>query len=206
MFSRAAVCQIGSSSGSSSFSREPSVLRAVRPKPFMISPRPSAPALMSASSCAAAFGAEARSDVAESDVGEHHEAVLVLAGANRGELLLEPFAGRAAGVDHHLHVDGIHRRDDRARSTSSEVSGRRMAVDVDDRKLRARDRVLRHDQRRSRLVLADVGWRDFGLAPFRRTRPDLPRRLLRAGQGGGQDEAAKRTAPERMRMRSRISQ
>ena len=39
-----------------------------------------------------------------------------------------------------------------------------MAVDVDDRILRARHRMLRHDQRRARLVVADAGRRELRLA------------------------------------------
>ncbi len=51
IFSRAQTSQTGSSSGSSSFSRVPSVFFAVRPKFFKSSPRPFAPAFTSSSIC-----------------------------------------------------------------------------------------------------------------------------------------------------------
>ena len=196
MFSRAAVCQIGSSSGSSSFSRDAVGLARGQAEVLHDLADAERAGLDVRLELRRGFLAEPRPDVAERDVGEHHEAVLVPAGANRRDLLLEPLAGRAAGVDHHLHVDRIHRGGD-ARDRVLGGQGRRMSVDVDDRKLRSRDRVLRHDQRRSRLVLADGGRGNFRIAPLRRTRPDLPRRLLRADQGGGQDEQRRGPAPER---------
>ena len=56
--SRAHASQIGSSSGSSILRREPSGFFVIdRPKPFPISPTPTAPAATSASSCAIAFSA-----------------------------------------------------------------------------------------------------------------------------------------------------
>jgi hypothetical protein len=48
MSRRAAACQIGSSSGSSTFRREPSAFWMFRPKALEISPTPTAPAATSA--------------------------------------------------------------------------------------------------------------------------------------------------------------
>ena len=76
---------------------------------------------------------------------------------------VQPLAGRAAGVDQHLQVERIHRLHRRARLASAEIERRRMAVDVDDRKLRPRHRMLRHDERGPRLVLADARRRELGL-------------------------------------------
>ena len=54
-------------------------------------------------------------------------------------------------------------------------------MEVDDRKLRFRDRMLRDHQRGARMVLANRRLRELGLAPFSRTRTDLAgRQLLRA--------------------------
>ena len=58
MSRRAAACQIGSSSGSSTFRREPSAFWMFRPNPLEISPTPTAPAATSASSCFTARSAQ----------------------------------------------------------------------------------------------------------------------------------------------------
>src|SRR5262249_47592159 len=55
---------------------------------------------------------------------------------------------------------------------------RLMAVDVDDRELRTGHRMFRHDERRSRLVVADAGRRPLRLTSFSRTRANLAWRLL----------------------------
>ena len=74
---------------------------------------------------------------------------------------------------------GVHRLDRRASYVvRAEIERRRVAVDVDDRKLRARHRMLRHDQRRPRLVLADGRRRKLGFAALGRPRTDLAGRLL----------------------------
>ena len=94
----------------------------------MISPRPSAPALMSASSCAAAFAP---------NPGPTSRNVMLVNIANRSLCRLarmaasccsKPLAGRAAGVDHHLHVDRVHgrarpRRSRPPRSAAADVRG-----------------------------------------------------------------------------------
>ena len=69
-----------------------------------------------------------------------------------------------------------------------------MAVDVDDRKLRPRHRMLRHDQRRLRLVFGDFGWREFRLAGPGRAEDDLAgalRLLRRDGRKRRRDEDRK---------------
>ena len=63
-------------------------------------------------------------------------------------------------VDHFLKLVGGHRR-------------RLMAVDVDYRKFRARDQVLRHDQRRLRFVFADGRRWKLRLASFCGARANL---------------------------------
>ena len=72
-----------------------------------------------------------------------------------------------------------------------------MAVDVDDRKLRPRHRMLRHDQRRARLVLADGGRRESGSRPSAGRGRIWPGRLLRAGRRA----AARTQAPTRSAIR-----
>ena len=76
-----------------------------------------------------------------------------------------------------------------------------MAVNVHDRKLRARHRVLRDDKRRARFVVANAGRRKFGFPPFGWTRAKLSGclSLPRRGHGkrNGNDErraAAPQTA------------
>ena len=61
-----------------------------------------------------------------------------------------------------------------------------MRVDVDDGKLRARDGMLRRDELRLRLVLADRGRPELGVAALGGARPNLTRCLR--GDGGGRDE------------------
>ena len=61
------------------------------------------------------FRAETGTHIAKGDVGEHREPVLVAAGAERRQLLLQTLARGAARVHHHLEVDRIHRRRRRAR-------------------------------------------------------------------------------------------
>src|SRR5688500_17374994 len=63
-----------------------------------------------------------------------------------------------------------------------------MAVDVDDRKLGARYGVRGHDQRRSRLVVADVRQRDVRLTFLAGARTKLPGGRLRGRQAGGDND------------------
>ena len=63
-----------------------------------------------------------------------------------------------------------------------------MTMQIDDGKLRARHRMLRDDERRTGLVLADVWGRNLGLASLGRPRPDLAGWLLCAGKGTGEGE------------------
>ena len=68
-------------------------------------------------------------------------------------------------------------------TTSADGQRRRVAVEVDDRKLRPGHGVLRHHQRRARLVVGDARRRKLRLAALGRARPDLPGpELLGAGR------------------------
>ncbi len=90
----------------------------------------------------------------------------------------------AREVDHHRHVHRVHRGDDLAHRGFVEVE--LVVVDVDERVLRARDRMLRHHQRLRRVVLHErerggilrAGWR-------RRARG---RRLGDQQRGGGDED------------------
>src|SRR5437762_985901 len=66
-----------------------------------------------------------------------------------------------------------------------------MAVDVDDRILRARHGMLGHDERRLGLVFADRRLLELRLAPFRRPGANLTRRLL-SGQERNREQATRR--------------
>src|SRR5918994_1305894 len=63
-----------------------------------------------------------------------------------------------------------------------------MAVDVDDRKLGARHGVRGHDQRRSRLVVANARQRDVRLTLLAGARTKLPGGRRRGRQAGGDND------------------
>ena len=60
---------------------------------------------------------------------------------------------------------------------------------VDDGKLCLRYRVLRHDQRGTRMVVADFRLRELGLPSFSRARPDLTGRKLLRTDDAERDDA-----------------
>ena len=60
-------------------------------------------------------------------------------------------------------------------------------MDVNDRKLRARYRMLRHNERRSRLVLADGGRAPLWLGTFGGTKPERSGVLPRLMYGHAQE-------------------
>ena len=134
---------------------------------------------------------EPGANVGEVDVRELHHPILVLAGPQSLHRLHEPVARHAAGVDQHLKIERIHRRDD-GRSNAADRR-RLMAVKVDDRILGARDRMLRDDERRPRLVVEDAGCRKFRARDRRRDdcewRPGSAalRRLGNTQRGCGND-------------------
>ena len=106
---RANAAHSGSSSGSSTFRREPSGLVVRSPNCLPTSPTPSAPALMSASSCFARLLRPTGSDVAEVDAGEDAEAILV---RRRVERLPACCVSRSPrdvlGDQHDLQVQRVH--------------------------------------------------------------------------------------------------
>ena len=164
MLSRAAVSQIGSSSGSSSFSRVPSALRALQAEALVDLAEAKRAGLHVRLELLRGALAEPGPDVAEVDVREHAPSDPCAGWTRRAcTACTQPIARHAAGV--HQQPAGSAgpstRRCDR--TASAEIGRRLMAVDVDDRKLRPRHRMLRHDERRSRLVVADGRRRELGL-------------------------------------------
>ena len=200
IFSRAQISQTGSSSGSSSFSRVPSVFFAVRPKFFKISPRPFAPAFTSSSICFA---------VRAPNPGPTGSRKLIVVNATMRsgyglclidvEHLRQAVAGGTRHVHHQLQVLAVHRLDDGGVGVSGDRSraSERVPVDVHHRKLRARHGVLRHDERRARLVFADARRRKLGFAALRPAAGEAVRVLRLRGDHGqrtGGDERERRGA------------
>ncbi len=175
ILSRAAVSQTGSSSGSSSLQPGAVGLPGRQAEALHDLADADRAGLDVGLELRGDLRAGARTDAAEVERREDHHAVLVPAGPHRVERRLSrsPDAPLALTITCRLSgsiavADGV-----------DDLGGgerRRVAVDVDDRKLRARHRMLRHDQRRPRLVLADARRRKLRLATLGRPRPDLPGR------------------------------
>ena len=143
MLCLAAVCQIGSRSGSSIFSRVPSALRAVSPRPLKIF-RPIAPSLIACSSAGHLARRPVRpAGAVEIDVGKQPEPILIPAAADRLDQLPEAVAAAAGQIDHHPEVQGVHLLDHLLDVLRRDAS---VVVNVDHRELRARAR----DDRRPR--------------------------------------------------------
>ena len=62
-------------------------------------------------------------------------------------------------------------------------------MEIDDRELRLRDRMLRNDEGGSRVVIADLRLGKLGLASFGRARPNLARRQLLGTDDAEGDDA-----------------
>ncbi len=194
ILSRAHASQNGSTSGSSSWRRDPSALRVRRPNPLPISPRPTAPALRSASSHAIAFSSPARSNARETHPGQHANAVAMRAVANHFQHSRQTVARRIVGADHHAQVQAIHRGDEGIQPFGRRGQVPRMAVEIDCRELRFRHQVPSRHQGRTRSVVDDRRRRHLGrLAAIR---PDLgrARRALLAGLDGRAEAATPRPA------------
>jgi len=105
----------------------------------------------------------------------------------RFDAVAQPGPGGAAQVDEDLQVVCLH-----AGHHAVEFGGRDrrrlMAVDVDDRKLRARHGMLRRDELRFGVVFADRRRPELRLAPFSGPRTNLARRPL--GRERARDSAA----------------
>ena len=100
-----------------------------------------------------ALGPAGAADSLEVQVGEDHEAARIPA-RQVPVALLELGALVAAQVDHDLHVDPVHVRDQLRRVRGRDVRVL-VVVDVDEGVLRVRRVVLGHDQGRLGLVLLD---------------------------------------------------
>ena len=109
---------------------------------------------------------------AEVDVREQHHAVAVLARFDRLDPAVQPIARRAAQIHQHLKVVGLHAFH-HALEFACQDRRRLMAVHVDHGELRARNRVLRRDELRLRLVLTNGGRPEFRVAALGGTRPNL---------------------------------
>ena len=118
------------------------------------------------------FRSRSGTDVTEVDVGEQHHAIRVGAVLDRLHTLSDSIAPSATQVHEQTKVVGVHPFD---HASELVVRDRRrlMTVDVDDRILRPWHGVLRDDQHRLRLVLANRRRVQLRLAPLRGTRPNL---------------------------------
>jgi len=106
---------------------------------------------------------EARVDVVEVDVREHRHPVLVWRVPDRGDALNQSIAGRTGRVDQDPQIQRIHALHDGLELFGTDRC-RLVAVDVDNRKLRPRHRMLGHDECRFRLVVDDARRGELGLA------------------------------------------
>jgi hypothetical protein len=89
---------------------------------------------------------KAGADIVPIDVGEQHHPVFVFAGLERLDTRAQPIARSATQVDEDLQVVVLHPLHD-AVELRRRNRCRLVAMDVDDRKLGARHRMLRHHQR-----------------------------------------------------------
>jgi hypothetical protein len=87
----------------------------------------------------------AGTDVTKVHAREHPEAVLVRAGVDDAEQLREPFARGVAGARHHAQIELVH-LGDHSRQPLGAIDAGWVAVNVDNRKLGARDRRLGVDR------------------------------------------------------------
>ena len=154
-------------------------------------------------------GAESRADrVAKVDRRERDHAVGIRAVLDDVEHLGQAVAGSTRHVHHQLQVLAVHRLDDSGVGVSGDRSraSERVPVDVHDRKLRPGHGVLRHDERRARLVFADARRRKLGLAALSRPRAKLSGRLRGDhGQRAGGDERERRGARGQVAEHKRIA-
>src|SRR5687767_12984743 len=145
-FASAHTCQIGSRSGSSTLRRDPSALRAVRPRFFAIL-SPIAPLR--------------RTSAVPIHPREDAEAVLVRRSAEEVHVFAQRVgaAGARREIDEHAQVQLVH-----LANHLVDIAGRdrRVVVDVDDRVLRFRYEVLRRNNGGTRPVVDDRRRRFFG--------------------------------------------
>ena len=148
------------------------------PNALAISPTPTAPALMSASSCLTALSAQPGPTLRKSTPASTRKRSLCGLALIACERPREPLARRVVGAHADAQVQRVHRRHDALRSppASSAIAG--VAVDVDGRELRLRHLVLGGHQRRPRAVVEDARRRELRRLAAARTRFGGARRAL----------------------------
>ena len=123
-------------------------------------------------------GAETGRDrLAEIDIRKQHHPVLVTALPDRLHAVAQPITGRAAQVYKNAKIVFLHPLDHAGELAIRDWRGL-VAVDINHRKFRARHRMLRHDQRRPGLVLANRRRRELRFTALRRARANLAGPLL----------------------------
>ena len=120
---------------------------------------------------------EARTDVLERDVREHHHAVLVWAVPDGLDAANQTIPRGTAGVDQHPEIQRIHRGHERLEVGVEIGAGWWLWMSITGYLARGTG-MLRHDQRRARLVVADTRGRETPARGSRRGAAGARRRSV----------------------------
>ena len=159
----AQTCQMGSRSGSSTFRRDPSALRALSPRSFAIF-NPIAPAAICAFSDCTSRSRHSACQRLPVDPSEYPEPIVMRRAAQERDVLAETRSAAATAscrgeIDEHAKIELVHLTDHLLDVPGADVD---VVVDVDDRELGFGDEMLRRDDRRPRPVIHDAGRRFLG--------------------------------------------